>query len=79
MIVLYILGAVLALLLMYILFLGVCSLLVSPYKEYKQDSPFYRFLPDSATALALKLLRIKVQCSGTIVLPPLHAHLLFYI
>lgn len=64
MIVLYILGAVLALLLLYILFLGVCSLFVSPHKEYKQDSPFYRFLLDSATALALKLLRIKVHVSG---------------
>ena len=64
MIVLYILGAVLALLLLYILFLGVCSLLVSPYKEYKQDSPFYRFLLYSATALALKILRIKVHVSG---------------
>ena len=64
MIVLYILGAVLALLLLYILFLGVCSLLVSPYKEYKQDSPFYRFLLYSATTLALKILRIKVHVSG---------------
>jgi len=64
MFILYLLGGLLALLLLYILFLGVCCLLVSPRKEYKQDSPFYRFLLDSATAGALKLLRIKVHVSG---------------
>ena len=64
MIILYILGAVLVLLLLYILFLGICSLLVSPHKEYKKNSSFYRFLLDSATAGALKLLRIKVHVSG---------------
>lgn len=64
MILLYILGAVLLLLLLYVLFLGVCSLLVSPNKEYGKNSPFYRFLLDSATAAAMKLLRIKVHVNG---------------
>lgn len=64
MIVLYVLGTIFLLLLMYILFLGICSLLVSPHKKYKNNSPFYRFLLDSATAGALKLLRIKVHVSG---------------
>ena len=64
MILLYVVFALLALLLMYLLFLGVCCLLVNPEKEYGKNSPFYRFLLDSATAVAIKLLRIRVHVSG---------------
>lgn len=64
MIVLYILGGLLALLILYVLFLGVCALLVSTEKSYEKDSPFYRFLLDSATVVAMKLLRIRVHVSG---------------
>lgn len=64
MIVLYLLGALLAILILYFLFLGVCTLLVDPKKEYAQNSPFYRFLLESATAVAMKLLRIRVHVSG---------------
>ena len=64
MILLYILGVLLTLLLLYILFLGICCLLVDPSKEYEKNSPFYRFLLDSATAAAMKLLRIRVHVSG---------------
>ena len=69
MILLYVVFALLALLLMYLLFLGVCCLLVNPEKEYGKDSPFYRFLLDSATAAAMKLLRIRVHVSGTEKIP----------
>ena len=64
MILLYILGALLVLFLLYILFLGVCCLFIDPEKEYDKNSPFYRFLLDSATAAALKLLRINVHVTG---------------
>lgn len=64
MIILYILGALLAVLILYFLFLGVCALLVSPDKIYEKNSPFYRFLLESATAVAIKLLRIRVHISG---------------
>ena len=64
MIFLYILGGLLTLLLLYFLFLGVCALLVNPEKEYEKNSLFYRFLLDSATAAAMKLLRIRVHVSG---------------
>ena len=64
MILLYVVFALLALLLMYLLFLGACALLVDPMKEYENNSPFYRFLLDSATAAAMKLLRIRVHVSG---------------
>lgn len=64
MILLYILGMLLALLLLYILFLGICCLFIDPDKAYEKNSPFYRFLLDSATAAAMKLLRIRVHVSG---------------
>ena len=64
MIILYILGALLAVLILYFLFLGVCALLVSPDKTYEKNSPFYRFLLESATTVAIKLLRIRVHISG---------------
>ncbi|MBQ3147441.1 MAG: 1-acyl-sn-glycerol-3-phosphate acyltransferase [Oscillospiraceae bacterium] len=61
---LYILAAIPAAFLLYVLFLGVCCLFIDPQKEYDKDSPFYRFLLDSATAAAIKLLRIRVHVSG---------------
>ena len=64
MILLYILGTILALLLLYVLFLSVCCLFVDPEKHYDKNSPFYRFLLDSATAVAIRLLRIRVHISG---------------
>jgi len=60
----YVVFALLALLLMYLLILNVCCLLVNPGKEYDKHSPFYRFLLNSATAMAMKLLRIRVHISG---------------
>ncbi len=64
MILLYILGALLALPLLCILFLGVCCLFIDPNKAYEKNSPFYRFLLNSATIAAMKLLRIRVHVSG---------------
>lgn len=61
---LYIFVAIPAAFLLYVLFLGICCLFVDPQKEYDKDSPFYRFLLDSATAAAMKLLRIRVHVSG---------------
>lgn len=69
MILLYILGGILGLFLLYILFLGICALLVSPKKEYEKNSAFYRFLLDSATAAAMKLLRIRVHVTGMDMVP----------
>lgn len=60
----YILWGLLALLGLYVLLLGVCSLLVNPGKEYDKNSSFYRFILDSATVAAMKLLRIHVHVSG---------------
>jgi len=69
MIIVNILCGILTLLILYFLFLGICALLVRPEKRYTKDSPFYRFLLESATACALKLLRIHVHVSGMQKLP----------
>lgn len=64
MIVLYILGALLAVLLIYILFLGILALAVNPHRLYETHSPFYRFVLGGATAAGMKLLRIKIHVTG---------------
>ena len=69
MIVLYISGSFALLLILYVLFLGACTLPVSPDKTYEKSSPFYRFLLEHTTAVALKLLRIRVHVSGAEQLP----------
>lgn len=69
MILLYILSIPVGLFLLYVLFLGICALLVDPKKAYDRNSPFYRFLLESATATAIKLLRIRVHMTGLEKLP----------
>lgn len=64
MILLYLLGGLFALVLLYFLFIGICALLVSSNKEYEKNSPFYRFLLDSATVPALWCTRVKIHISG---------------
>lgn len=63
-IILNILLAILILFLAYVLFLTICSLFVDPKKEYEHNSRFYRALLHSASAGALKLLRINVHTNG---------------
>lgn len=77
MIFLYILGAIVALFLIYVLFLCICSLFVNPKKEYESNSRFYRFLLNSATDGALKLLRIRIHTSGIEMVPQDTKNLLF--
>lgn len=69
MILLQILGGVLGLIFFYALFFAVCALLVDPKREYEKNSKFYRFLLDTATAAAMKLLRIRVHVTGAEKLP----------
>lgn len=64
MILLYLLLFLLGLFLLYVLFLGICALFVNPQKIYEKHNAFYRFLLDSATAGAIRLLRIHVHISG---------------
>lgn len=64
MIVLYILLGVLIIFLLYVCFLAICSFFIDPRKEYEHNSRFYRFLLNSASLIALKLLRVKIHTSG---------------
>ena len=57
MVVLYALCALLVVVLIYILFLTICSLFVNPRKEYEEHSQFYRTLLNGATAIAIKIMR----------------------
>jgi len=61
MIILYIL---LAGIVAYLLFLCVAALLVDPQKDYKTHSRFYRRLLNGATAVAVKLCRLRIHTSG---------------
>ena len=63
-IILWILAVLLGLCILYILLLLFCALLVNEKLEYQQNSPFYRFLPYSATAFCVKLLRIHIHTEG---------------
>lgn len=66
---LWLLSIVLCLCVLTILFLAVCALLVDKNQEYQTDSPFYRFLLNSATAFSVKLLGIHVHANGLEMLP----------
>lgn len=69
MIVVWVLLALVALICCYFLFLTVCGLFIDPNKEYDSNSRFYRFLLNSATAMAMVLVRIRVKVIGSEKLP----------
>lgn len=59
-----------ALFLLYVLFLAVCCLFISPKKEYDRHSSFHRAILTTATDAALWLLGIRVHVTGREKLPP---------
>ena len=59
----YVLGVLLGLIILYILLIIVSAEAVKK-KEYDKNSKYYRFLLHSSTAMALKLIRIKIHTSG---------------
>ena len=59
-ILLWIVLGILGLLLAYILLIIISSLFVDIKKEYERESRYYRFLLNSSTKLAAKILRIKL-------------------
>lgn len=64
MVVLYMLYALIGIAVLYILFLIVCSLFINPKKEYDTHSRFYRLLLNGATAIAIKIMRIRLHSTG---------------
>ena len=63
------LGAVIALLLLYLLFLGICVLFIDKKKEYDRQSRFYRALADSLNAVILFFCRVRIHTVGKEKLP----------
>lgn len=72
-----ILGVLLAVAVLYILFLIICSLFVSPQKEYDEHSGFYRTLLNGATAIAVKIMRIHLHSTGVRKIPADTKRILF--
>ncbi|MBR2752053.1 MAG: 1-acyl-sn-glycerol-3-phosphate acyltransferase [Clostridiales bacterium] len=52
-------GAIVAGVILYFLFVFVCSFFIDTKKEYNQDSKFYRFLLTSTTGIGMKIMRIR--------------------
>lgn len=61
MIIVYILLAIIALIVLYFLFLAICAALVDTHRIYTENSPFYRAILNSATFAALKLTRVRIH------------------
>lgn len=61
---LYFLLGILSLIALWLLFYGICSLLVDTSKEYTENSPFYRFILNSASWVAIVVLNIKIHLGG---------------
>ncbi len=68
-VVLGILGALLAFVVLWILFAAVVNLCVDTKKEYKKISKLHSFLYQSTLAFALKVMRVKVRFEGEELLP----------
>lgn len=77
MIIVYALGLLLGVIGAYLLLLLVCALLVNPQKDYEKCSPLYRWLLDSATAVALRVSRVRVHVEGLEKIPQDTKKLLF--
>ena len=63
-IILWVLLGLVGVFLAYIFTIIISALLVNMKKEYPQESKFYRFLLNSATFFATKLIRIKLHVTG---------------
>ncbi|MBK6088601.1 MULTISPECIES: lysophospholipid acyltransferase family protein [Ruminococcus] len=68
-IIFWIVIAVLAFCPLYFIFLFIVGLFVDMNKEYEHDSKFFRFLLTNSTAVAAKLIRIRVKVTGRELLP----------
>ena len=64
MIILYVILGIIAVFLLYVGFLAICSLFVDPNKEYTHNSRFYRALLNGASYMAFKFLRVKIHTTG---------------
>lgn len=63
------LGLIIGLLLLLFLLCFVSSLFVDPKKEYNKSSGYYRFLLNTVTFVAMKILRVRLHTSGMEYIP----------
>lgn len=77
MIILKLIGIFFAIVLLYILFLFVCSWFVNSQREYDTHSRFYRALLNGATAIGIKVMRIRIHTTGLEKIPTGTKNILF--
>lgn len=70
MIAVWILLGLLAVFVLYLIFLWICSLTVDPKKEYNENSPFFRSLLYFASGVVLFGARVKIRAQGIEQIPP---------
>lgn len=68
-IVLWVLLGIVGVVFAYIMLIVISALLVNMKKEYSRESKYYRFLLNSSTFFASKLIRIKLHVTGKELLP----------
>ena len=68
-IVLWVLLGLASLLFAYIWLIIISALCVNMKKEYERDSRYYRWLLNSSTAIAVRLIRIHIRVTGKDMLP----------
>lgn len=68
-VVLWILGVILGLALLYFIIPGFFALFVNPKKYYTNDSKLFRTILNAVSVIALKIMRVKIQVSGAEKLP----------
>ena len=64
-----VIGALVALAVLWLVLVQICSWLVDPKKEYRKRNKFYLFLYNTSLVIVLKLMRIKVHYEGEEKLP----------
>ena len=69
MIILYIILGIIVIVALWFALLWVSGRFIDPEKEYDSNSRYYRFLLNFSTAIAMKLCRIRITCSGIEKLP----------
>lgn len=69
MIILKVLGFLIALFILYVIFLLLCAVFVNPNKEYDNPSRFYRCVLNGATKLVIRVMRIRIHTDGVDKIP----------
>ena len=69
MIILYIILAIVAIIILWFILLFISGLFIDTKKDYDKNSRYYRFLLNFSTAVAMKLIRVRITLHGEEMLP----------